>query len=107
MKEDAIEINVKLKMKSPVFFNSLSKLGKRLYMPKGIIFQSSQSTQHANKFNASIGIAIENIGFDGTNEIQAENLGPMVLSSLKLISPKGSGQFVLGLTSISLSDKRA
>ncbi|HBD95291.1 MAG: hypothetical protein A2015_16135 [Spirochaetes bacterium GWF1_31_7] len=83
MKEDAIEINVKLKMKSPVFFNSLSKLGKRLYMPKGIIFQSSQSTQHANKFNASIGIAIENIGFDGTNEIQAENLGPMVLSSLK------------------------
>lgn len=83
MKEDAVGLNKILEKKSNTYYKVLSKLGKRLYMPKGIIFQSKQSNQHAKKFNASIGIAIENLGFDGTHKITAENLGPMVLGSLK------------------------
>lgn len=83
MNEDAGLINKELESKSPAAFRSLSSLGKRLYMPRGIIFQSKQSKMHASRYNASIGIAIENLGFDGSHEIKVENLEPMVLKSLK------------------------
>lgn len=83
MGETEIELNKVLSEKSPALFDSLSELGKRIYMPKGIIFQSDQAKDHSKKYNASIGIAAENIGFDGTSEIKIENLGPMVLKSIK------------------------
>ncbi len=82
MKKEAEEINSILKNSSPTFYSVLSELGKRLYMPKGIIFQSNQSKKHANHYNASIGIAKENIGFDGSKDIKVENLAPMTLDSI-------------------------
>lgn len=83
MIENSEEINRVLKEESPAFYDLLSNLGKRMFVPKGIIFQSNQSSNHANKFNASIGIAVENLGFDGTDKIKVENLGPMTLQSLR------------------------
>lgn len=82
MKKESEEINSILKNSSPTFYSVLSELGKRLYMPKGIIFQSNQSKKHANHYNASIGIAKENIGFDGSTDIKVENLAPMTLNSI-------------------------
>lgn len=82
MKKEAEEINSILKNSSPTFYSVLSELGKRLYMPKGIIFQSNQSKNHANHYNASIGIAKENIGFDEGRGIAIENLAPMTLNSI-------------------------
>lgn len=82
MKKEAEEINSILKNSSPTFYSVLSELGKRLYMPKGIIFQSNQSKNHANHYNASIGIAKENIGFDESKGITVENLAPMTLNSI-------------------------
>lgn len=37
----------------------LSGYGKRMYVPKGIIVQSAEAKQKANKFNATIGVALE------------------------------------------------
>ncbi len=82
MKKETDEINSILKNTSPTFYSVLSELGKRLYMPKGIIFQSNQSKKHANHYNASIGIAKENIGFSDGKEITVENLAPMTLNSI-------------------------
>ncbi len=37
----------------------LSSYGRRMYVPKGIIVQSTEAGQKANKFNATIGVALE------------------------------------------------
>lgn len=37
----------------------LSEFGKRIYFPKGIVSQSSEATQHAKTYNATIGMAYE------------------------------------------------
>jgi len=44
---------------SPVF-NCLSELGKRIYYPAGILAQSAEAKNSSPKFNATIGIALEN-----------------------------------------------
>ena len=89
MEKEATEINNVLKEASPTFYSVLSNLGKRLYMPKGIIFQSNQSKKHAKSYNASIGIAKENIGFSEGKGISVENLAPMTLNSI--------GKYFVGL----------
>ena len=38
----------------------LSDYGKRMYVPKGIIVQSSEAKAKATKYNATIGVALEN-----------------------------------------------
>jgi len=38
----------------------LSNYGRRMYVPKGIIVQSAESKQKAQRFNATIGVALEN-----------------------------------------------
>jgi aspartate/methionine/tyrosine aminotransferase len=45
---------------SPSIFSCLSELGKRMYFPSGILAQSADAKQRASKFNATIGIALEN-----------------------------------------------
>lgn len=89
MEKEVTEINNVLKEASPTFYSVLSNLGKRLYMPKGIIFQSNQSKKHAKSYNASIGIAKENIGFSEGKGISVENLAPMTLNSI--------GKYFVGL----------
>ncbi len=70
MNEIAKELNDKIQSKSPVFYSFLSRFGKEIYMPKGILKQGAEATAKANKFNATIGIA-------------KEGKGPMFLPSVK------------------------
>lgn len=65
-----MEINETLKKSSPIFHELLSDLGKNLFMPKGIIYQSAEAKKHAHKYNATIGMA-------------TEDYAPMVLSPLE------------------------
>ncbi len=41
-------------------YELLSDYGKRMYFPKGIVFQSAEATKKAHNINATIGIALEN-----------------------------------------------
>jgi aspartate/methionine/tyrosine aminotransferase len=56
----AKEMNDSLEKSSKIFFDMLSKFGREIYMPKGIIVQSAEAKQFAKKYNATIGIAREN-----------------------------------------------
>ena len=58
----AKELNEIIKQDSNPVYDMLSDLGKNLFMPKGIITQSAEAAEKANKFNATIGIATENGG---------------------------------------------
>ncbi len=40
-------------------FSMLSDYGKRLYVPKGIIVQSAEAKKKADRYNATIGVALE------------------------------------------------
>ena len=55
----AKEMNTTLEKSGSIFFNLLSDFGKNIYMPKGIIVQSTEAKQSAKKYNATIGIAKE------------------------------------------------
>ncbi|WP_168122772.1 aminotransferase class I/II-fold pyridoxal phosphate-dependent enzyme [Paenibacillus sp. HB172176] len=57
----AEQLNETLQKENPHIFAMLSKLGRDLYFPKeGILSQSAEAKAKAKKFNATIGIAIEN-----------------------------------------------
>ena len=55
----AQELNTVLEAEAPAVFAQLSRLGRRLYFPKGIISQSAEAKARAHRFNATIGIATE------------------------------------------------
>ncbi|MCP4298810.1 MAG: aminotransferase class I/II-fold pyridoxal phosphate-dependent enzyme, partial [Proteobacteria bacterium] len=56
----AIELNEQIQQYSPNTFAVLSSLGKEMFFPKGILSQSAEAKEKAHKFNATIGIALEN-----------------------------------------------
>jgi aspartate/methionine/tyrosine aminotransferase len=56
----AQELNGMIEAANPHVLEMLSDLGKRMFFPKGILSQSAEAKQKAHKFNASIGIALEN-----------------------------------------------
>ena len=56
----ANELNEIIKKHNPTIFNSLTRFGREIYFPRGILFQGAEAKQHANKYNATIGIATEN-----------------------------------------------
>jgi len=56
----AAELNQQIEQASPVAFSLLSDLGKQMYFPKGILYQSAQAKEKAHRFNATIGTATEN-----------------------------------------------
>ena len=56
----AIALNKQLEKESSAALDLLSRLGKNLYFPKGILTQSAEAKTKAYKFNATIGIATEN-----------------------------------------------
>lgn len=60
MNQLAVELNNAINENAPSVFSSLSQLGKELFFPKGILSQSAEAGAKATKFNATIGIAIEN-----------------------------------------------
>ena len=53
----AEELNVKLS--GSVAERLLSDMGRRMYFPKGILSQSAEADERANRFNATIGMAYE------------------------------------------------
>lgn len=55
------QLNETLQRENPHVFEMLSELGKQLYFPKeGIISQSAEAGKKATRYNATIGIALEN-----------------------------------------------
>lgn len=58
----AQELNAIIKSGNSYLIEMLSKTGRRLYFPKGILSQSAEArTKAYDKFNATIGIATENL----------------------------------------------
>ena len=55
----ATELNEQLRASSPAIFSLLSKLGKRIYLPKGILSQTAEAGTKAHRFNATRAIASE------------------------------------------------
>jgi aspartate/methionine/tyrosine aminotransferase len=58
----AQQLNEQLDAAAPEVLEMLSSYGKRLYFPKGILSQSAEAKEKANRFNATIGIATEGGG---------------------------------------------
>ena len=55
----AIELNDQIQNTAPSVFALLSKLGKRIYLPKGILSQTAEANAKAHRFNATRAIALE------------------------------------------------
>ena len=56
----AIELNDRIHDTAPSVFALLSTLGKRIYLPKGILSQTAEANAKAHRFNATRAIALEN-----------------------------------------------
>lgn len=55
----AIELNEQLRNTAPAVFALLSELGKRIYLPKGILSQTAEASTKAHRFNATRAIALD------------------------------------------------
>lgn len=55
----ASELNQVISAANPNLLNMLSKVGRQLFFPKGILSQSAEAKQKAHRINATIGIAKE------------------------------------------------
>ncbi|RKU13132.1 hypothetical protein C6503_16420 [Candidatus Poribacteria bacterium] len=55
----AIELNEQLCDAAPAVFALLSELGKRVYLPKGILSQTAEANTKAHRFNATRAIALD------------------------------------------------
>lgn len=55
----ATELNEQLRAVSPTVYTLLSKLGERIYLPKGILSQTAEANTKAHRFNATRAIALE------------------------------------------------
>ncbi len=60
MDQLAVELNSVLEKECPAVCSMLSDFGKRIYFPKGILHQGAEAKAKAKKYNATIGIAVEN-----------------------------------------------
>ncbi len=56
----AIALNEQIRSTAPVVFELLSELGRRIYLPKGILSQTVEANTKAHRFNATRAIALEN-----------------------------------------------
>ena len=56
----AQQLNEQIQANNPQVFEMLSPFGRRLFFPKGILSQSAEAKEKAHRFNATIGIALEN-----------------------------------------------
>ncbi len=55
----AVTLNEVLVKQAPAIASMLSDLGRELFYPKGILTQTAEAKQKASRFNATIGIALE------------------------------------------------
>lgn len=58
----ALELNREIQEENPVVYEFLSSFGQSIYYPKGILSQSAEAKQKAQKFNATLGIATDSQG---------------------------------------------
>lgn len=65
-------LNEQLEQAAPEVLAMLSSYGRRLYFPKGILSQSAEAKEKANRINATIGIATEGDGPMHLASIQSE-----------------------------------
>ncbi len=56
----AIELNEQIRDAEPEVYALLSELGKRIYLPKGILSQSAEANVKADRFNATRAVALKN-----------------------------------------------
>jgi aspartate/methionine/tyrosine aminotransferase len=56
----AEELNETIRKHTPQVYEMLSSFGKRIFFPKGILSQGAEAKEKAHRFNATIGIALEN-----------------------------------------------
>lgn len=68
----AKELNDNIKRENIYIYEMLSKLGKHLYYPKGILSQTAEADRKAHRFNATIGIATEESNPMHFNHIQEQ-----------------------------------
>jgi len=59
MNPQAQELNTVIQDVNPHIYEMLSRMGKELFFPKGILSQSAEARKKADKINATIGIAKE------------------------------------------------
>jgi len=55
----ADELNATIKEANPALYSVLSRLGREVFFPKGILTQTAEAREHAHKYDATIGIARE------------------------------------------------
>ena len=55
----AAELNEAIERENPYIHAMMSEFGKRIYFPRGILAQSAEAKEKANRFDATIGIAYE------------------------------------------------
>lgn len=55
----AADLNEQIRAVSPAVFALLSELGKRIYLPKGILSQTAEASTKAHRFNATRAIALD------------------------------------------------
>ena len=53
----AEELNATIRTASPALFSALSRLGRELFFPKGILTQTAEAREKASRYDATIGIA--------------------------------------------------
>ncbi|MCE2401954.1 aminotransferase class I/II-fold pyridoxal phosphate-dependent enzyme [Candidatus Poribacteria bacterium] len=72
----AIELNEQIRAASPEVYTLLSELGKRIYFPKGILSQSAEANEKADRFNATRAVALKD------NEIMHLGVSRQLVSEL-------------------------
>lgn len=56
----AVELNEVLRENAPSLYRSLSSLGRELFFPRGILTHTAEAKRLAHRYNATIGMAIQN-----------------------------------------------
>ena len=71
----ADQLNAEIEQSNPYVYEMLSRMGKALFFPRGILTQSAEAKIKAHKINATIGIAKENQHVMGLSSITSSMEG--------------------------------
>ena len=92
----AQELNDVLQKQNFLLYQMLSRLGKDLYFPKGILSQTADAQKKASKYNVTIGIATEGAG---------PMYLPCIQKIIKEIPPQESYPYAPGAGKLRLREK--
>jgi aspartate/methionine/tyrosine aminotransferase len=71
----AAKLNAELEAAAPEVLGMLSAFGRRAYFPRGILSQTAEAREKADRFNATIGIATEGGGPMYLDSVQEHLVG--------------------------------